>query len=139
MTKIDQVLQFQMREVSLDDKVGKERETPIAEYLVDQECSSPEDDLIQREANFLVGEAIHHLTEQERTVIAFRFGLAGGQPMTLKEIGQRMGISRERVRQIECQAKSRLQKIFARRRMVKAPSRRPFPASRVSKRVRSDY
>ena len=65
--------------------------------------------------------------------------LAGGQPMTLKEIGQRMGISRERVRQIECQAKSRLQKIFARRRMVKAPSRRPFPASRVSKRVRSDY
>jgi RNA polymerase primary sigma factor len=139
VSKIDQVLQFNMREMSLDDKVGKDRQTPIADYLVDQECTSPEDDLIQREANSLVGEAIHYLTEQERTVITHRFGLEGGPPMTLKQIGQQMGISRERVRQIECQAKNRLRKIFARRRMVKAPAKRPLPASRVSRRVRSDF
>jgi hypothetical protein len=47
--------------------------------------------------------------------------------MTLKEIGEMMNISRERVRQIECQAKERLRKMFARRRMVKAPDKRLRP------------
>ena len=139
VAKIDQVLQFSMREMSLDDKVGKERDTPIADYLVDQDSINPEDDLISREANTLVGEAIHYLTDQERTVISFRFGLAGGPPLTLKAIGYKMGISRERVRQIECQAKGRLRKLFARKRMVKSPSRRPAPAGRMTRRVRSDH
>jgi RNA polymerase primary sigma factor len=133
VNKIDQVLQFTMREVSLDDKVGKDRDKPIAEYLVDPACSSPEDDLINRESNSLVGEAMAHLTEQERIVVAFRFGLAGGPPLTLKEIGEKMGISRERVRQVECQAKGRLRKLFAKKRMVKAPPKKPFPVRSVAK------
>jgi RNA polymerase primary sigma factor len=133
VNKIDQVLQFTMREVSLDDKVGKDRDKPIGEYLVDPACSSPEDDLINRESNSLVGEAMAHLTEQERIVVAYRFGLAGGPPLTLKEIGEKMGISRERVRQVECQAKGRLRKLFAKKRMVKAPPKKPFPVRAVAK------
>ena len=133
VTKIDQVLQFTMREVSLDEKVGKDRDKPIAEYLVDPACTSPEDDLINRESNSLVGEAMAHLTEQERIVVAYRFGLAGGPPLTLKEIGEKMGISRERVRQIECQAKSRLRKLFAKKRLVKAPPKKPFPVRTLAK------
>jgi len=135
VSKIDQVLQLNMRELSLDDKVGKERDTPIADYLVDDNLVSPEDDLIKRETNGLVGEAMQHLSEQECTVIRLRFGLTGGTALTLKEIGERMGISRERVRQIECQAKTRLKKAFARKRLVKAPLKRPHGASRVTKRV----
>jgi len=134
VTKIDQVLQFSLREMSLDDKVGKERDSPISDYLVDDACHSPEEDLIKREANRLVGEAMHLLSEQERTVIRYRFGIAGGTSLTLKEIGEIMSISRERVRQIECQAKNRLRKIFARRRVVRAPSKRSLrigePATR---------
>lgn len=133
VNKIDQVLQFTMREVSLDDKVGKDRDKPIAEYLVDPSCSSPENDLINRESSSLVGEAMAHLTEQERIVVAYRFGLAGGPPLTLKEIGQKMGISRERVRQVECQAKGRLRKMFAKKRMVKAPPKKPFPIRAVAR------
>lgn len=133
VNKIDQVLQFTMREVSLDDKVGKDRDKPIAEYLVDPSCSSPENDLINRESNSLVSEAMAHLTEQERIVVAYRFGLAGGPPLTLKEIGQKMGISRERVRQVECQAKGRLRKMFAKKRMVKAPPKKPFPVRAVAR------
>ena len=133
VTKIDQVLQFNLREVSLDDKIGKDRDKPIADYLVDPACTSPEDDLIHRESNTRVGEAMAHLTEQERVVIAFRFGLADGPPLTLKEIGEKMGISRERVRQIECQAKSRLRKIFARKRTIKAPPKAPHPSSSIDR------
>src|SRR5258705_7988502 len=116
-----------MRQASLDDNVVKSREKPIAEYLVDPTCSSPENDLINRESNSLVGEAMAHLTEQERIVVAFRFGLAGGPPLTLKEIGEKMGISRERFRQVEGQAKGRLRKLFTEKRIVKAPAKKPFP------------
>jgi len=139
VTKIDQVLQFNLREVSLDDKIGKDRDKPISDYLIDPACTSPEDDLIHRESSTRVGEAMAHLTDQERVVIAYRFGLAGGLPLTLKEIGEKMGISRERVRQIECQAKSRLRKIFARKRTVKAPSKAPYPASNIERTEPTDY
>ena len=139
VSKIDQTLQLKLREVSLDDKVGKERDTSISEYLVDKNSTSPEDDLIRREANSLVTEAMDYLSKQERTVVTFRFGLTGGSPLTLKEIGEKMGISRERVRQIECQAKTRLRKLFARKRMVKSPAKQPFPVSRVPRRARLSH
>jgi RNA polymerase primary sigma factor len=133
VNKIDQVLQFSMREVSLDEKIGKDRDKPISDYLVDPASSSPEDDMIHRESSSLVGEAMAHLTEQERVVVAYRFGLAGGPPLTLKEIGEKMGISRERVRQIECQAKARLRKLFTKKRMAKSPPKRPFPVRTIAK------
>lgn len=136
VNKIDQVLQFTLREMSLDDKVGKERDTSIADYLVDDNLITPEDDLIKREANHLVSEAMGDLTEQERTVLCHRFGIAGGPTLTLKEIGEMMNISRERVRQVECQAKNRLKKIFARKRVVKSPQRADFQGSRTQRRLR---
>ena len=139
LAKIDQVLQFTMREMSLDDKVGKDRDTAISDYLVDDATVSPEEDLIKREANSLVSEAMRQLTQQEKTVIAYRFGIAGGATLTLKEIGEIMNISRERVRQIECQAKSRLRKIFSRQRVVKAPPKRPFPVSRSARRLSHEF
>ena len=139
ISKIDQVLQFNMREMSLDEKIGKDRETPISDYLVDRDRSSPEDDLISREANTLVGEAIHFLSNQEKRVITLRFGLSGGTPLTLKEIGARMDISRERVRQVECQVKSRLRKMFARKRKEKSPAKRPRAAGRIATRIRTDH
>jgi DNA-directed RNA polymerase sigma subunit (sigma70/sigma32) len=72
-----------------------------------------------------VGEAFSRLSEQQKTVIAYRFGLLGEPPMTLQETGERMGLSRERVRQIECQAKERLRKLFNQLRRVQAPAKRP--------------
>lgn len=109
VTTVDQVLQLKLREVSLEDKVGKERDSSISDYLVDINSTSPEDDLIKREANSLVTEALSHLADQEQTVVTYRFGLAGGlPPMTLQDIGRKMGLSRERVRQIEFRAIARM-------------------------------
>jgi len=139
LSKIDQVLQFTLRELSLDDKVGKDRTTPIADYLVDDAAGSPEEDLIKRETNDLVKEAMRLLSNQEKTVLFHRFGIAGGPSLTLKEIGEIMSISRERVRQIECQAKNRLRKIFARKRIVHSPSKRPIQMSRVAERFRTEH
>jgi RNA polymerase primary sigma factor len=132
VSKIDQVLQFNLRELSLDEKVGKDRDKPIADYLVDQGSKNPEHEMIKREANSLISEAMQYLSEQERTVIRYRFGITGGRALTLKEIGEMMNISRERVRQIECQAKKRLRKLFTRKRRVKSPPKGPYTENEPS-------
>jgi RNA polymerase primary sigma factor len=125
--KVDEVLQFNMKSISLDDKIGRDKDTPIADYLVDRKKISPEDDIIKRESSSLVRSALAVLTDQERLVIRHRFGLGGGSVMTLKEIGEKMGISRERVRQIEAQAKLRLRKAFRRPLSANAPAKRIYP------------
>jgi RNA polymerase nonessential primary-like sigma factor len=113
-----------MREMSLDDKLGKERDKPVSEFLVDSRSVDPEEDLIKREATSLIEHAMKHLSLQEQKVIAHRFGIKMSRPLTLKEIGEMMSISRERVRQIECQAKTRLRKLFARKRLMNTPLKR---------------
>jgi RNA polymerase primary sigma factor len=125
VSKVDQILQFSLREMSLDDKFGKDRDKPIADFLVDARSVNPETDLIKREARTLVAEAMSFLTEQERMVICHRFGIAVRRALTLKEIGEIMSISRERVRQIECQAKTRLRKLFARKRLISSSAKPP--------------
>jgi len=121
LAKIDQVLQYNHREVSLDHKVGKEREQPISDFLVDDTSLDAEEDLIRREDSDLVSEAMCELTDQEKEVVCQRFGLHDGQSRTLKQVGEIMKISRERVRQIENQAKRRIRKIFNNRRSIQSP------------------
>ncbi|HYS06790.1 MAG TPA: RNA polymerase sigma factor RpoD/SigA [Candidatus Dormibacteraeota bacterium] len=114
IAKIDEILQMKMRELSLDEKVGKDKDTPISDYLVDGRSINPEDELIKNESQGVIRMALRSLSDQEQTVIINRFGLEGGRVFTLKEIGEKLGVSRERVRQIENQAKKRLRKLIAR-------------------------
>jgi RNA polymerase primary sigma factor len=132
IAKIDEILQMKMRELSLDDKVGKEKDTPISDYLVDGRSVNPEDELIKNEGQVVIRLALRSLSEQEQTVIINRFGLEGGRVFTLKEIGEKLGVSRERVRQIENQAKKRLKKLIARQqRGAGTNGARPVRAARV--------
>jgi RNA polymerase primary sigma factor len=131
IAKIDEILQMKMRELSLDDKVGRDKDTPISDYLVDGRSINPEDELIKHENQGLIRLALRNLTDQEQTVIINRFGLEGGRVFTLKEIGEKLGVSRERVRQIESQAKKRLKKVIARQQRTEAP--KPLAAGRRRK------
>jgi len=123
IAKIDEILQMKMREMSLDDKVGRDKDTPISDYLVDGRSVNPEDELIKHENHGLIRLALRNLTDQEQTVIINRFGLEGGRIFTLKEIGEKLGVSRERVRQIESQAKKRLKKNIAKHQRHESGSR----------------
>jgi len=131
--KIDEILQVGLKSISLDDKVGREKETTISDHLVDAHSINPEVELIKHENHSFVQDAMSALTEQERIVITHRFGLSNGKVLTLKEIGEALGISRERVRQIEAQAKLRLRKAFSRSRAVTSPPKRIFPNRSLSK------
>jgi len=111
---VDQVLRNRVRELSLDDRVGREQGNALADYLVDGNLESPEDNLIRSENTRLLHRALLVLNGQEREVLVGRFGLDGENGMTLREIGGVMSLSRERVRQIENQAKRKMRKFFER-------------------------
>jgi len=125
IAKIDEILQIKLREVSMDEKVGKDRDIPLSDYLVDDHGVNPERELLKTESESLVRTALDSLTEQEHAVITNRFGLAGGRSFTLKEIGLSMGLSRERIRQIEAQAKKKLRRIFAMHQLPRSPFKGP--------------
>jgi RNA polymerase sigma factor (sigma-70 family) len=93
---------------SLDEFVDAERSTRLAVLLADPSAVSPEDRLYALEIRRLVGAALARLDERELHIIRNRFGLAGGDEMTLEEIGRSLHLSRERVRQLERDAKRKL-------------------------------
>jgi RNA polymerase sigma factor (sigma-70 family) len=122
--KIDRVLQHGVHEVSLDEPVGEEQETPLADCIKDKDQPTVEQGMLEREMVHGVSEAFEYLNEQQRTVISYRFGLQGRETLTLQETGNRMGLSRERVRQIECQAKDKMRRVFTKMRAIKKPADR---------------
>jgi RNA polymerase primary sigma factor len=115
-TTSENLLRFNYREISLEEKVAPGASLSLSEQLQDGKARSPEDDLVRREDRVLLDEALAELSEQERRVITLRFGLADHPSLTLTEIGTLLSLSRERIRQIENQAKHRLRRILARRR-----------------------
>jgi RNA polymerase primary sigma factor len=114
--RINRILQWKFRAFALDDRVGANGDKPVHELIADDGAASPEEDLIRSQNRDIVREALSELTHQERTVLSHRFGLDDGPMLTLNEIGRILGLSRERVRQIETQGKKRLRKIVIRKR-----------------------
>jgi RNA polymerase nonessential primary-like sigma factor len=95
--------------LSLDLKVGDNQDTELGELLEDS-GPQPEDFATQVSLQIDLDNLMEDLSPQQREVIGLRFGLADGQPMTLAKIGTILNISRERVRQIEREALTKLRK-----------------------------
>jgi len=95
--------------LSLDLRVGDNQDTELGELLEDT-GASPEEFVIQSCMSNDLEQLMADLTPQQREVLALRFGLADGQALTLAKIGDRLNISRERVRQIEREALTKLRK-----------------------------
>ncbi len=91
-------------EVSLDEPVGTGRVQLWRDVLVDRESPRPIDTLVEAEDAALIAAATRALPPQWRTIIVRRFGLDGAPAMTLAAIGEALGLSRERIRQIEAKA-----------------------------------
>ncbi|MEL6441323.1 MAG: RNA polymerase sigma factor, RpoD/SigA family [Cyanobacteria bacterium J06621_8] len=95
--------------ISLDVRVGDNNDTELGDMLEDS-GQSPEDYATSSSLKRDLEKLMADLTPQQRHVISLRFGLADGKPMTLAKIGECLSISRERVRQIEREALSKLRK-----------------------------
>ena len=97
------ILQQQPRPVSLDTRVGRELDTDLGDLLEDQHAS-PETTVSLEQLHDDLESLLAELSQREAMVLRQRFGLGNDQPLTLTEIGERMQLSRERVRQIESRA-----------------------------------
>ena len=96
--------------MSLDAPVKAEEETAFGELMADQAAESPEDELVRRNLAEHLERALAPLDSREKEVLRLRFGLTNSQEHTLAEIARRLGLSRERVRQIEQRAMLKLRK-----------------------------
>jgi RNA polymerase nonessential primary-like sigma factor len=107
--QIREYLSMARQPISLDVRVGDNQDTELSELLED-DGTSPDtfitQELLRQDLENLMAE----LTPQQREVIALRFGLRDGKELSLAKIGQRMNISRERVRQLEHQALTHLRR-----------------------------
>jgi RNA polymerase nonessential primary-like sigma factor len=107
--QIREYLNMARQPVSLDVKVGDNQDTELQEMLED-ESPSPEyyttQEFLREDLNNLLAE----LTPQQREVLALRFGLEDGNEMSLAKVGERLNLSRERVRQLEHQALAHLRR-----------------------------
>ena len=112
--EMDTTLRHDVRSRSLTDPIGPDSDTSLSDLLTD-EAATGEENMLQREATALVTEALKELDPQERQVLGYRFGLHDRAPLVLREVGDLMGVSRERVRQIEVKATQRLRLILLRR------------------------
>jgi RNA polymerase nonessential primary-like sigma factor len=95
--------------LSLDLRVGDNNDTELSELLEDT-SASPEDFAVQSSLRQELMNLMDELTPQQKEVLMLRFGLEDGQSLTLAKIGDRLNISRERVRQIEREALTKLRK-----------------------------
>ena len=96
------------RERSIDDFIDKDEGCRLGTLLADNDSVNQEDEIYEREIRGLVHNALVDLDERERHIIRNRFGLLGGKELTLEEIGKSLNLSRERVRQLEREAKDKL-------------------------------
>jgi RNA polymerase primary sigma factor len=116
VARLETILQGQMRDRSLDEPVGEDQETTYLDQLVDDRSIDPEEELIRHEIRGQLRRSLLVLSRRQRSVLVDRFGLSGGRRHTLREIGDRLGMTREGVRQMVNQATKRLRRVMGRRR-----------------------
>jgi RNA polymerase sigma factor (sigma-70 family) len=110
LDELRDVLAFDASAVSLDVPVGEEGESTLEDLVADGRQAPPEESIIDRVAQEQVAAMISSLPAREQTVLRLRYGLEDGVEHSLQDVGNRLGLTRERVRQIEAKALVALQR-----------------------------
>src|SRR5438046_2152446 len=99
--EVREILRMAQHPVSLEKPIGEEEDSALGDFVEDENTETPDEaaSLTLRRSDIEV--ALSSLPKRERQVIELRFGLTGGQPCTLEEVGKAFGVTRERIRQIE--------------------------------------
>jgi RNA polymerase primary sigma factor len=106
--KIRELLKASQQPISLETPVGEDNDNELGDLVEDQMLESPMEITAQHQLQERVADALQDLSERERYVLQLRYGLLDGTGHSLKEVGEILHVSRERVRQIEVQALQKL-------------------------------
>ncbi len=99
--EVRDVQRMAQQPVSLEKPVGEEDDSSLGDFVEDPTAESPFELAAERLRRENLHRALNALPEREREVISMRFGLSGGRPLTLEEVGREFNVTRERIRQIE--------------------------------------
>ena len=111
--KVEYVMRIRQDIASLDASVGRDGEdddSVLGDFVEDEERASPEDSTANQILKEQIAEIITTLSDREQKIIKLRFGIGGGRPHTLEEVGAEFAVTRERIRQIEAKALSKMRK-----------------------------
>jgi RNA polymerase primary sigma factor len=106
--KVREIQKATQEPLSLESRVGDEEDSELGDFIEDADADQPIEVVfreIRREELFRV---LDSLPERDRRVLELRFGLKGERPRTLEEVGERFGVTRERIRQVEARTLNRL-------------------------------
>lgn len=111
--KIEYVMRIKQDIASLDASVGRDgddEDSVLGDFVEDEERASPEDSAVTQILKEQLAAILSTLSEREQKIIRMRFGIGGERPHTLEEVGAEFSVTRERIRQIEAKALSKLRK-----------------------------
>ncbi|MER3545326.1 MAG: RNA polymerase sigma factor RpoD [Chloroflexota bacterium] len=115
--KVEQIIQIARRPVSLETPIDEDEESTLGDFIEDEESMAPAEAATQNLLKEAIREVLAELPPREVKILQLRYGLLDGHSYTLEEVGKKMGVTRERVRQIEAQALSRLRHPAYRRKL----------------------
>jgi RNA polymerase primary sigma factor len=101
-----------IRPASLDAPIGDDDSNNFSDVVEDENATTPYEDLEDKTVTGMLQEMVKHLDAREATILRYRFGLDGGTEKTLEEVGEKFGVTRERVRQIQNLALRKLRKMI---------------------------
>jgi RNA polymerase sigma factor (sigma-70 family) len=108
LDKVVEVLRYAVDTVSLDEPVRDDGDAELGDFVEDRNATAPFDAAAVSLLPGEVAKVLKVLDERERTILCLRFGLDGGGERTLEEVAEHFGLTRERIRQIEARAMSKL-------------------------------
>jgi RNA polymerase primary sigma factor len=112
--RVSQMRTASIRPASLDAPVGDDDSNSYSEIVEDERAVNPYEELEDKTVTGMLQDMVKHLDDREATILRFRFGLDGGNEKTLEEVGEKFGVTRERVRQIQNLALRKLRKMIER-------------------------
>jgi len=115
--KVENMIQVARRPLSLETPTDDEEDSVLGDFIMDDEAPPPDDTATYNLLKEHLDDVLNSLPPREVRILQLRYGLLDGQAYTLEEVGRKMGVTRERVRQIEAQALSRLRHPSIRRKL----------------------
>ncbi len=106
--RVEEIRRIAQLPVSLETPIGEEEDSQLGDFIEDRNMPSPEDAAAGNLLHEQIEEMLDALSDREREVLRYRFGLEDGRSYTLEEVGRRFGVTRERIRQIEAKALRKL-------------------------------